>query len=152
MSGETTVTVIGNLTSDPELRFTNVGSPVANFTVASTPRTFDRETGEWKDGDSFFIRCTIWRQAAENVAESLSKGMRVVVQGRLRQRAYDTKEGDKRVVVELEVDEIGASLKFATAEVTRPAKRDVGNGASSAVAWSGGYGRRSDELVDQLQR
>lgn len=150
MSGETTVTIIGNLTSDPELRFTNSGSPVANFAVASTPRTFDRESGEWRDGDALFIRCTIWRQPAENIAESLSKGMRVVVQGRLRQRSYDTKEGDKRMVVELEVDEIGPSLKFATVKVNRLTRR--ADGAAGGDSWSGGSGRHSDDLVGQLQR
>lgn len=149
MSGETTLTIIGNLTSDPELRFTNSGSPVANFTVASTPRMFDRESGEWKDGDALFIRCTIWRQPAENVAESLSKGMRVVVQGRLRQRSYDTKEGDKRMVVELEVDEIGPSLKFATVTVNRLTRR--ADGAPSGNSWSSGSGRHSDDLAGQLQ-
>ncbi|HEX5116278.1 MAG TPA: single-stranded DNA-binding protein [Pseudonocardiaceae bacterium] len=124
MSGETTITVTGNLTADPELRFTEAGTPVANFSIASTPRAFDRQSGEWKDGDPLFLRCTVWRQAAENVAESLSRGMRVVVQGRLRQRSYETKDGERRTVVELDVDEIGPSLKFATAKVTKTTSRD----------------------------
>src|ERR687885_951342 len=111
MAGETVITVIGNLTNDPELRFTPSGQAVASFTVASTPRTFDRQTNEWKDGDALFLRCSIWRQAAENVAESLQRGMRVVVQGRLKQRSYETKEGEKRTVIELEVDEVGPSLR-----------------------------------------
>lgn len=119
MAGETVITVIGNLTADPELRFTPSGSAVANFTIASTPRTFDRQSNEWKDGEALFLRCSIWKEAAENVAESLTKGMRVVAQGRLKSRTYDTKEGDKRTVMELEVDEIGPSLKYANAKVNR---------------------------------
>src|SRR3954465_13970426 len=107
MAGDTVITVIGNLTSDPELRFTPAGAAVANFTVASTPRTLDKQSGEWKDGEALFLRCSLWRQAAENVAESLTRGARVVVQGRLKQRSFETKEGEKRTVVELEVDEIG---------------------------------------------
>ena len=127
MAGETTITVVGNLTADPELRFTPSGAAVANFTVASTPRTFDRQTGEWKDGDALFLRCNIWRQAAENVAETLTRGMRVIVQGRLRQRSYETKEGEKRTVVELEVDEVGPALRYATAKVNK-ANRGGGGG------------------------
>jgi len=119
MAGETVITVVGNLTDDPELRFTPSGAAVANFTIASTPRTFDRQTNEWKDGDALFLRASIWRQAAENVAESLTRGMRVVAQGRLRQRSYETQQGEKRTVVELEVDEIGPSLRYATAKVTK---------------------------------
>ncbi|MEA4945327.1 MAG: single-stranded DNA-binding protein [Propionicimonas sp.] len=119
MAGETIITVVGNLTADPELRFTPSGAPVANFTVASTPRTFDRQTNEWKDGDAMFLNCAVWRQAAENVAESLTKGMRVIVQGRLRSRSYETREGEKRTVFEIEVDEIGPALRYATAKVTR---------------------------------
>ena len=134
MAGETVITVVGNLTADPELRFTPSGAAVANFTVASTPRTFDRQSNEWKDGDALFMRCSIWRQAAENVAESLTKGARVVVTGRLKQRSYETKEGEKRQVVELEVDEIGPSLRYATAKVTRAAR---GAGGSSG---GGGFG------------
>src|SRR5690625_4402430 len=107
MAGETIITVVGNLTGDPELRFTPAGAAVANFTVASTPRNFDRQSGEWKDGETLFLRCSIWRDAAENVAESLTKGMRVVVQGRLVQRSFETREGERRTVVELQVDEIG---------------------------------------------
>lgn len=112
MAGETVITVIGNLTGDPELRFTPSGAAVASFTVASTPRTLDRESGQWKDGDPLFLRCSVWRQYAENVAESLSKGMQVMVQGRLKQRSYETKEGEKRTVVELDVDDIGPTLRF----------------------------------------
>lgn len=118
MAGETPVTVVGNLTEDPTLRFTPSGAAVANFTVASTPRTFDRNTGQWVDGDALFLRCSVWRDAAENVAESLTRGMRVVVSGRLKQRSYD-KDGEKRTVVELEVDEIGPSLRYATAKVNK---------------------------------
>ena len=119
MAGETVITVIGNLTADPELRFTPSGAAVANFTVASTPRTFDRQSNEWKDGDTLFMRCSIWREAAENVAESLTKGTRVIVQGRLVQRSYETREGEKRTVVEMQVDEVGPSLRYATAKVER---------------------------------
>src|ERR1700712_3304811 len=119
MAGETIITVVGNLTADPELRFTPSGAALASFTIASTPRSFDRNTNEWKDGEALFLRCSLWRQAAENVAESLQKGMRVVVTGRLKQRSYDTKEGEKRTVIELEVEEIGPSLKYATAKVNR---------------------------------
>ncbi|MDA3644380.1 single-stranded DNA-binding protein [Saccharopolyspora indica] len=119
MAGETGITIVGNLTADPELRFTASGAAVANFTVASTPRTFDRQSGEWKDGQALFLRCNIWRQPAENVAESLTRGMRVLVQGRLRQRSFETKEGEKRTVFELEVDEIGPALRYATAKVNK---------------------------------
>jgi single-strand DNA-binding protein len=137
MAGDTTLTIIGNLTGDPELRFTPSGAAVANFTVASTPRTFDRQANEWKDGDTLFMRCSIWREAAENVAESLTKGMRVIVQGRLTQRAYETREGEKRTVVELQVDEIGPSLRYASAKVTR-AQRSGGGGGG--FGGGGGYG------------
>ena len=119
MAGETVITVVGNLVDDPELRFTPSGAAVANFRIASTPRTFDKQSNEWKDGDALFLSCSVWRQAAENVAESLQKGMRVVVQGRLKQRSYETREGEKRTVVELEVEEVGPSLKYATAKVAR---------------------------------
>lgn len=119
MAGETPITVIGNLTADPELRFTPSGAAVANFTVASTPRTFDRQTNEWRDGEAMFLSCSVWRQAAENVAESLRKGMRVIVQGRLRARSYDDREGNRRTVFEIQVDEVGPSLRYATAQVTR---------------------------------
>lgn len=135
MAGDTVITVVGNLTADPELRFTSSGAAVANFTVASTPRVLDRGTGEWKDGDALFLRCSIWRQPAENVTESLARGSRVIVTGRLRQRSYETKEGEKRTVVELEVDEIGPSLRYATAKVNKVARNDAGSG--------GGFGGRS---------
>ncbi len=125
MAGETVITVIGNLTADPELRFTASGSAVAHFTVASTPRTFNRNSGEWEDGPALFLRCGLWRQPAENVAESLTKGARVIVTGRLRQRSFETKDGDKRTVIELEADEIGPSLRYATATVAKP-NRSVG--------------------------
>jgi single-strand DNA-binding protein len=129
MAGETVITVVGNLVDDPELRFTPSGAAVANFRIASTPRTFDRQTNEWKDGEALFLSCSVWRQAAENVAESLTKGTRVVVQGRLKQRSYDDRDGNRRTVVELEVDEVGPSLKYATAKVTR-ASRGGGGGYS----------------------
>ena len=131
MSGETTLTVVGNLTADPELRFTQSGAAVTSFTVASTPRTFDRQSGEWKDGEALFLRCNVWRQVAENVAESLTRGSRVLVTGRLRQRSFETKEGEKRTVVELEVDEIGPSLRYATAKVTKASRAVGGEGSSS---------------------
>jgi len=133
MAGETTITVIGNLTNDPELRFTPSGSAVANFTVASTPRTFDRQSNEWKDGETLFLRASVWREAAENVAESLTKGMRVIVSGRLKSRSYETKEGEKRTVIELEVDEIGPSLRYANAKVNRTQR-------SGAQGGQGGFG------------
>jgi single-strand DNA-binding protein len=138
MAGETVITVIGNLTNDPELRFTPNGAAVASFTVASTPRTFDRQSNEWKDGDTLFLRCTVWRQAAENVAESLHKGTRVIVQGRLKQRSFETREGEKRTVVELEADEVGASLRSATAKVNK-ANRGA-NGGNGSFAGGGGGG------------
>jgi single-strand DNA-binding protein len=122
MAGETVITVVGNLTADPELRFTASGAAVANFTVASTPRTFNRTSGEWEDGPALFLRCGLWRQPAENVAESLTRGARVIVTGRLRQRSFETKEGDKRTVIELECDEVGPSLRYATATVSRAAR------------------------------
>ncbi len=131
MAGETVITVIGNLTNDPELRFTPSGAAVASFTVASTPRMLDKATNEWKDGDALFLRCSVWRQAAENVAESLQRGARVVVTGRLKQRSFETKEGEKRTVVELDVDEVGPSLKYATAKVTKASRGGGGNGYSS---------------------
>ncbi|NLE72202.1 MAG: single-stranded DNA-binding protein [Actinomycetales bacterium] len=136
MAGDTVITVVGNLTGDPELRFTPSGAAVANFTVASTPRTFDRQTNEWKDGETLFLRCSIWREAAENVAESLTKGMRVIVQGRLVQRSYETREGEKRTVVELQVDEIGPSLRYASAKVTRT-QRSGGGGFGGGGAGGG---------------
>ena len=138
MAGETTITVIGNLTNDPELRFTPSGSAVANFTIASTPRTFDRQSNEWKDGETLFLRASVWREAAENVAESLTKGTRVIVSGRLKSRSYETKEGEKRTVIELEVDEIGPSLRYANAKVNRT-QRSGGQGGFGAGN-SGGFG------------
>ena len=131
MAGETVITVVGNLVDDPELRFTPSGAAVANFRIASTPRTFDKQTNEWKDGDALFLSCSVWRQAAENVAESLQKGMRVVVQGRLKQRSYETREGEKRTVVELEVEEVGPSLKYATAKIARVQRGGGGGGYGS---------------------
>jgi single-strand DNA-binding protein len=119
MTGETTITVVGNLTADPELRFTSAGVAVLDFTVASTPRVYDRESGEWKDDNTLFLRCNLWRQAAENAARSLTKGTRVIVQGRLKQRSFETKEGDKRTVVELDVDAIGPELRYASAKVSK---------------------------------
>ena len=127
MAGETTITIIGNLTGDPELRFTPSGAAVANFTVASTPRQFDRQSNEWKDGETLFMRCSLWRDAAENAAESLHRGTRVIVTGRLKSRSYETKEGEKRTVVELDVDEVGPSLRYASAKVTK-AQRGAGGG------------------------
>ncbi|MEV8610274.1 single-stranded DNA-binding protein [Amycolatopsis sp. NPDC051373] len=137
MANDTTITVIGNLTSDPELRFTPSGAAVANFTIASTPRSFDKQTNEWKDGDALFLRCNIWRQVAENVAESLVRGARVIVQGRLVQRSFETKEGEKRTVMELQVDEIGPSLKYATAKVNKVSRSGGGDfgGAPADDAW-----------------
>jgi single-strand DNA-binding protein len=143
VAGDTILTVVGNLTADPELRFTPSGAAVANFTVASTPRIFDRQSNEWKDGDALFMRCSIWREAAENVAESLTRGSRVIVQGRLKQRSYETREGEKRTVVELEVDEIGPSLRYATAKVNKASRSGgggggFGGGGGSRAASSGG--------------
>jgi single-strand DNA-binding protein len=137
MAGETTITVVGNLTDDPELRFTPSGAAVAKFRVASTPRTLDRATGEWKDGEPLFLSCNVWRQAAENVAESLQRGARVIVSGRLRQRSYETREGEKRTVIELEVDEIGPSLRYATAKVQKMS-RSSGGGGFGASGGDGG--------------
>ena len=136
MSGETLITLVGNLTADPELRWTQSGVAVADFTVASTPRTYDRNAGEWRDGDTLFMRCSVWRDTAENVAESLRKGMRVIVQGRLTQRSYDTQQGERRTVVELQVDEVGPSLRRARAQVTRTTP-------------SGGGGYQSDNRGQQ---
>jgi single-strand DNA-binding protein len=148
MAGETTITVIGNLTDDPELRFTPSGAAVAKFRVASTPRTLDRASGEWKDGEPLFLACSVWRQAAENVAESLQRGSRVIVSGRLRQRSYETKEGEKRTVYELEVDEIGPSLRYATAKVqkmSRSSGSGGGYGSSSGGGNQGGGGGFSND-------
>ena len=149
MAGDTIITVVGNLTSDPELRYTKNGLAVANFTIASTPRSFDRASGEWKDGEALFLRASVWREFAEHVAGSLTKGSRVIAQGRLKQRSYETKEGEKRTTIELEIDEIGPSLRYATASVTRAqSSRGVGGPsagaeepwAASAPAASGGSG------------
>jgi single-strand DNA-binding protein len=138
MAGETVITVVGNLTDDPELRFTPSGAAVANFRIASTPRTLDRTTNEWKDGDPLFLACSVWRQAAENVAESLQRGSRVIVTGRLRQRSYETREGEKRTVIELEVDEIGPSLKYATAKVQKASRGGSSGGGYGASGGGGG--------------
>ena len=147
MAGETTITVIGNLTDDPELRFTPSGAAVAKFRIASTPRTLDRASGEWKDGEPLFLACSVWRQAAENVAESLQRGSRVIVSGRLRQRSYETKEGEKRTVYELEVDEIGPSLRYATAKVQKMSRSSGGGGGfgSSGGGQGGGGGLANDD-------
>ena len=150
-AGDTQITISGNLVDDPELRFTPAGQPVARFRVASTPRFKDNQTGEWKDGDSLFLTCNVWRQAAENVAESLTRGMRVIVSGRLRQRSYETKEGEKRTVYEVEVDDVGPSLRNASAKVNRVARSGAGDGGygggqrssggrSSGGGQGGGYG------------
>ena len=145
-AGDTTITIIGNLVNDPELRYTPTGQAVATFRVASTPRFMDRQTNEWKDGDSLFLSCNVWRQAAENVAESLQRGMRVIVSGRLRQRSYETKEGEKRTVYEVEVDEVGPSLRNASAKVNRSARAGTGSGSgfgggqSGSAGQGGGYG------------
>lgn len=133
MSGETIITVVGNLTADPEVRFTQGGAAVCGFTVASTPRTYNKNTSEWEDGQALFMRCTVWRQVAENVGESLTRGMRVIVQGRLTQRSYDTKEGEKRTVVEMQVDEVGPSLRYVSATVNKVA-REKGNYQPATVA------------------
>lgn len=149
MAGDTIITIIGNLTADPELRFTPSGAAVANFTIASTPRQFDRQSNEWKDGETLFLRCSVWREAAENVAESLQKGMRVICQGRLKSRSFDTKEGEKRTVTELDVEEVGPSLRFASAKVNRNARGGGSGGGFSQGGQSpqgsqgsqgGGYG------------
>ena len=140
MAGETVITVVGNLTADPELRFTPNGAAVANFTVASTPRTFDRQTNEWKAGEALFLRCSVWREAAENVAESLTKGMRVIVQGRLRARSYDDRDGNRRTSWELDVDEVGPALRFATAKVTRAQRGGGGGGGFGGGQQGGGFG------------
>lgn len=136
MAGDTVITVIGNLTSDPELRFTPSGAAVCNFVVASTPRKFDKAAGEWKDGEALFMRCNIWRQAAENVAETLTRGARVIVTGRLVQRSYETREGEKRSVVELEAEEIGPSLKYATAKVNKVGRSSGDTSGGSEDAWA----------------
>ena len=145
MAGDTTITVVGNLTADPELRFTPSGAAVANFTVASTPRIYDRHSGEWKDGDALFLRCNIWREAAENVAESLTRGSRVIVTGRLKQRSFETREGEKRTVFEVEVDEIGPSLRYATAKVSKASRGSSSGGFGSGSKQSGGQQSTPDD-------
>lgn len=140
MAGDTVLTIVGNLTADPELRFTPSGAAVANFTIASTPRQFDRQANEWKDGETLFMRCSVWREAAENVAESLQKGMRVIAQGRLKSRSFDTKEGDRRTVMELDVDEVGPSLRFASATVNRQSRGNNGQGGYNPGGQGGGFG------------
>ncbi|PZE77814.1 single-stranded DNA-binding protein [Curtobacterium sp. MCBD17_013] len=140
MAGETVITVVGNLTSDPELRYTQNGLAVANFTIASTPRTFDRQANEWKDGDALFLRASVWREFAEHVAGSLTKGSRVIAQGRLRQRSYQDREGQQRTSIELEVDEIGPSLRYATAQVTRASGGGGGGGRGQVGGGNGGGG------------
>ena len=150
-AGDTVITIVGNLVDDPELRFTPSGAAVAKFRVASTPRYLDKATNEWKDGDSLYLTCNVWRQAAENAAESLQRGMRVIVQGRLKQRSYETKEGEKRTVFEVEVDEVGPSLRNATAKVAKTGRTTNGNGGAAASAaddpWAsapaGGWGTGS---------
>jgi len=139
-AGDTQITIAGNLVDDPELRFTPAGQPVARFRVASTPRFRDNSTGEWKDGDSLFLTCNVWRQAAENVAESLTRGMRVIVSGRLRQRSYETKEGEKRTVYEVEVDDVGPSLRNASAKVNRVARSGGDGGYGGGQRSQGGQG------------
>jgi len=143
-AGDTVITLVGNLVDDPELRFTPSGQAVANFRIASTPRFLDKATNEWKDGESLFLTCTVWRQAAENVAESLTRGMRVIVQGRLKQRSYETKEGEKRTVFEVDADEVGPSLRNASAKVTKAA-RGSGGGGGGGYGGGGGGGSASDD-------
>lgn len=145
MAGDTVITLVGNLVDDPELRFTPSGAAVANFRIASTPRTFDRQANEWKDGEALFLTCNVWRQAAENVAESLTKGMRVIVQGRLKQRSYETREGEKRTVFEVEVDEVGPSLSFATAKVNRTPRGGGGGGGGYGGGGGGSRGGGGDD-------
>jgi single-strand DNA-binding protein len=145
MAGDTVITVIGNITGDPELRFTPSGAAVANFTVASTPRAFDRQSNEWKDGETLFMRCSVWRDAAENVAESLGRGTRVIVSGRLKSRSYETKEGEKRTVVEMEVDEVGPSLRYASAKVTKTQRGSGGGGGFGGGQQGGGSGGQQED-------
>ena len=152
MAGETVITVVGNLTADPELRYTQNGLPVANFTIASTPRTFDRQANEWKDGDALFLRASVWREFAEHVAGSLTKGMRVIATGRLRQRSYQDREGQNRTAIELEVDEIGPSLRYATAQVTRAASTGGGGsfqGGQNSGSQGGTSGRPQQKVSEE---
>ncbi|OMG07730.1 single-stranded DNA-binding protein [Actinomyces naeslundii] len=147
MAGDTIITIVGNLTADPEMRFTPSGAAVASFTVASTPRTFDRQAGEWKDGETLFMPCSSWRDAAENVAESLTKGTRVIVQGRLVQRSFTTREGENRTVMEMQVDEIGPSLRYAKAQVTRQPRGggQGGFGGGQGGPQGGGFGNQNNQ-------
>ncbi len=145
MAGETTITVVGNLVDDPDLRFTPSGAAVANFRIASTPRTFDRQTSEWKDGETLWLGCAVWRQAAENVAESLQKGMRVIVQGRLKSRSYETREGEKRTVFEIDVDEVGPSLKSATAKVTKASRSGGFDNSGGGGGGGSSYGTTNND-------
>ena len=151
-AGDTQITIAGNLVDDPELRFTPAGQPVAKFRVASTPRFLDKSTNEWRDGDSLFLTCNVWRQAAENVAESLTRGMRVIVSGRLRQRSYETKEGEKRTVYEVEVDDVGPSLRNASAKVNRASRNGTGGGSAgpggASVRSPGGPGNAGSADTD----
>ncbi|MDF9716693.1 single-stranded DNA-binding protein [Nocardioides sp. ChNu-153] len=149
MAGETVITVVGNMVDDPELRFTPSGAAVANFRIASTPRTFNRQTNDWEDGEALFLSCSVWRQAAENVAESLQRGMRVVVQGRLKARSYETREGEKRTVFEIEVEEVGPSLKFATAKVARATRSGGGGGGGFGGGGNSGGGAGGGGGFDQ---
>ncbi|GAA3592029.1 single-stranded DNA-binding protein [Agrococcus terreus] len=154
MAGETIITVVGNLTADPELRYTQNGLAVANFTIASTPRTFDRQANEWKDGEALFLRASVWREFAEHVSQSLQKGSRVIAQGRLKQRSFETQQGEKRTVIELEVDEIGPSLRYATAQVTRTSGGGAGR-SSGGQGQAGGFGGQqqvADEPWGQPQQ
>ena len=152
--GETSITVVGNLVADPELRFTPAGAAVANFRIASTPRRFNRQTSQWEDGEAMYLTCNVWRQAAENVAESLSKGMRVIVQGRLRQRSYESREGERRSIFEVEVDEVGPSLSFATAQVTRESRGggQGGYGNQGGGQSMGGQGQMNQGTMNQGQQ
>ena len=152
--GETSITVVGNLVADPELRFTPAGAAVANFRIASTPRRFNRQTSQWEDGEAMYLTCNVWRQAAENVAESLSKGMRVIVQGRLRQRSYESREGERRSIFEVEVDEVGPSLSFATAQITRASRGggQGGYGNQGGGQSMGGQGQMNQGTMNQGQQ
>ena len=145
MANDTIITIVGNCTSEPELRFLPNGAAVANFTIASTPRAFDKQANDWKDGETIFMRCSVWREAAENVAETLQKGMRVIAQGRLKSRSFDTKEGDRRTVMELDVDEIGPSLRFASAQVTRQSRGGGSGGGQQTGGFSQGGGRQQPQ-------
>lgn len=155
MAGDTVITVIGNLTGDPELRFSKNGAAVANFTIASTPRNFDRQSGEWKEGETLFLRASVWKEQAENVAESLRKGSRVIAQGRLKSRQYETKEGERRTSTELEIEEIGPSLRFASASVNRNQRAGNGGGnygGGNGYSNGGGYRNSNGQSVDDMQR